>query len=62
MLTISPLRKYHFRHCFEMIAAQTIKIASQNKGSKFDGITKTVAIPIAKPNMDNWSISFQFMG
>jgi hypothetical protein len=44
-----------------MIAAQTTKMASQNNGSKFDGITKTVAMPIAIPNIDNCRTSFQFM-
>src|SRR5258708_1400461 len=34
---------------------------SQSQGSMLEGTTKTVAIPIASPNMDNVRISFPFM-
>src|SRR5689334_2885998 len=41
--------------------AQMIKIASQNSGSIFDGMTYTVAKPIARPNNDKRRINFQFI-
>jgi hypothetical protein len=40
-----------------IVTAQTQKIASQNMGSMFDGMTKTVATAIAKPKSESWKIS-----
>jgi hypothetical protein len=34
---------------------------SQQKGSTFEGITKTVAIPIASPNSESAKQSFQLI-
>src|SRR5215469_4776764 len=36
-------------------------MTSQHSGSMFEGMTKTVAIPIASPNRESSPISFQFM-
>src|ERR671923_1458524 len=37
------------------------KITNQKSGSTFDGITKTVAMPIASPNKESSPINFHFM-
>lgn len=39
--------------------AQRMMITSQKMGSRFAGITNTVAMAMAKPNRDNLKISFQ---
>jgi hypothetical protein len=36
-------------------------MTSQNAGSMFEGMTYTVAMPIASPKRDSWKIIFQFM-
>src|ERR1051325_8565267 len=38
-----------------------MKIASQNNGSMVEGMMKTVARPMMRPNSDSCTISFQFM-
>ena len=62
MLTSKPWRKYLPGAYRAIRNAQMIKIANQQKGSTDDGITNTVANPMAKPNNDNKNISFQFIG
>jgi len=42
-------------------AVEEIVPGCQNTGSMFEGITNTVAMPIARPNNDSWRISFQFI-
>src|ERR1700685_2015023 len=44
-----------------MTNAEITKITSQNSGSMFDGITKTVAMPMARPKSESKKIIFQFM-
>src|SRR5438128_11943689 len=61
MLTIRPCRKYFPGARTAMIQAQIRKIASQKKGSTFDGITKTVPTAIASPKRESARTSFQFM-
>src|SRR6266545_8214645 len=61
MPTRKPCRK-NFPGARAAIAhAQTMKMTSQNHGSIFDEITKTVATAMARPKRERRMINFQFV-
>ena len=60
-LTNSPCRKNLLVARRAIAYAQMTKITNHARGSTFDGINATVAIPIATPNRDNVRIKRQFM-
>src|SRR5437899_2058415 len=55
----SPCRKVRSGRNLEMKNAQTIKMASQTRGSTREGMMETVPRAIANPSIDKAKISFQ---
>src|SRR5882672_6468594 len=58
-LTEKPCKKCLSERLRAISTAHATKITTQKRGSMLDGITKTVATPMARPNRDSCKINLR---